>query len=38
MDNTTWFLIGMALGIYRKEVYILIKKEYDKTNKPKEIK
>ena len=38
MDSTTWFLIGVALGIYRKEVYILIKKEYDKTNKKEDKK
>lgn len=30
MEAITWFIIGLLVGVYRKEIYILIKKEYDK--------
>lgn len=30
MESITWFIIGVIVGVYRKEIYILIKKEYDK--------
>ena len=30
MDNITVFIIGIVVGVYRMEIYTLIKKEWDK--------
>lgn len=35
MEALTWFIIGVVVGVYRKEIYILIKKEYDKPSSKK---
>lgn len=37
MDSITWFIIGLLIGVYRKEIYTLLKKEYEKTPVKKEV-
>lgn len=36
-DKITWFIIGFMVGVYRKEIYNILKKEYEKTPVKKEV-
>lgn len=36
MDSITWFIIGLLVGVYRNEIYTILKKKYEKTTIKKE--